>query len=374
MTRARNLLSEQGTTLVYLAVILVALLGFIALAVDGGLLYGERQKMQSAADAAAMAGAERLCRGMGASVAATAQSYATLNGADEASVQVDGWRVRVTARKTVETYFAKVLGIAQVTVGARAEAACSEAASACRVWPLGLNRRDWEGQAEHSCGDLLYIWTGGPPMDRPDCDVYDCDLDGDGDDDIFIPEGPQNRPWLDFTRQVTPDFPDSCSQPGIGAAELRCEILRGSGARIETPACVDRGFGSRASVGNAINARRGDRVAIALYDGYCPRRPGPGSRPYRVTAFGCVTVEGWVRDLRLTCQATPRDDEHGGDRDHDHEDDDHDHEPARCRGPLHIQAIAVRIPCNPMACFTPCGSLSGNPPRTGGVNAVGLIK
>ncbi len=363
MMPKRHDFSEQGTTLVYLAVILVVLVGFVALAVDGGFLYGQRQKMQNAADAAAMAGAERLCRGMGTAVTSTATRYATLNGADDVSVRVDGWRVRVTARRTVETYFAKMLGISQVTIGAHAEATCSEAASACRVWPLGLNRRDWEGQAEHSCGDLLYIWTGGPPIDAPDCDVYDCDLDGDGDDDIFIAEGPQNRPWLDFTRQVSPEFPDSCSQPGIGAAELRCEILHGSGARIETPACVDRGFGSPASVGNAINARRGDRVAIALYDGFCPRRPGPGGRPYRVTAFGCVTVEGWVRDLRLTCRTTPREGGCGCGR-----------RPPRCRGPLHIQAIAVRIPCNPMACFTSCGTLSGNPPRAGGVNAVGLTR
>ena len=48
--------SESGQVLVFLVVVLVALLGFSALAIDGGMIYAGRRLVQTAADAAAMAG------------------------------------------------------------------------------------------------------------------------------------------------------------------------------------------------------------------------------------------------------------------------------------------------------------------------------
>jgi len=49
--------SERGQSIVILALALVGLLGFTALAVDGGMAYNERRLAQSAADAASLAGA-----------------------------------------------------------------------------------------------------------------------------------------------------------------------------------------------------------------------------------------------------------------------------------------------------------------------------
>lgn len=49
--------SEKGQAIVLLALAVVALLGFTALAVDGSMVYSDRRFAQSAADAAAMAGA-----------------------------------------------------------------------------------------------------------------------------------------------------------------------------------------------------------------------------------------------------------------------------------------------------------------------------
>jgi len=48
--------SENGQVLVFLVVVLVALLGFSALAIDGGMIYADRRMAQNAADASAMAG------------------------------------------------------------------------------------------------------------------------------------------------------------------------------------------------------------------------------------------------------------------------------------------------------------------------------
>jgi Flp pilus assembly protein TadG len=54
--RARTRLSgERGATAVVVALLLVPLLGFAAIAVDIGAVYAERARLQTAADAAALA-------------------------------------------------------------------------------------------------------------------------------------------------------------------------------------------------------------------------------------------------------------------------------------------------------------------------------
>lgn len=56
--------SEKGQILVLLVLVLIGLLGFTTLAVDGGMIYADRRYMQSAADAASMAGAGRVGDGV----------------------------------------------------------------------------------------------------------------------------------------------------------------------------------------------------------------------------------------------------------------------------------------------------------------------
>jgi len=55
--RLRQHRSERGQSIVLLAFAFIGMLGFAALAVDGGLLYTERRRAQNGADAAALAGA-----------------------------------------------------------------------------------------------------------------------------------------------------------------------------------------------------------------------------------------------------------------------------------------------------------------------------
>lgn len=56
--------SEKGQILVLLALVLLGLLGFTALAIDGGMIYADRRYMQSAADAASLAGAGEVGAGV----------------------------------------------------------------------------------------------------------------------------------------------------------------------------------------------------------------------------------------------------------------------------------------------------------------------
>jgi len=56
--------SERGQILVLLVLAMIGMLGFTALAVDGGMVYADRRYMQSAADAASLAGAGRVGDGI----------------------------------------------------------------------------------------------------------------------------------------------------------------------------------------------------------------------------------------------------------------------------------------------------------------------
>ncbi|MGB9641068.1 MAG: pilus assembly protein TadG-related protein, partial [Anaerolineales bacterium] len=57
MREKRMLKQEKGQAIVLIALAMVVLLGFTALAIDGGMLYSDRRHAQNAADAAALAGA-----------------------------------------------------------------------------------------------------------------------------------------------------------------------------------------------------------------------------------------------------------------------------------------------------------------------------
>jgi uncharacterized membrane protein len=56
---------QNGQALAQVAILMVVLLAFAALAIDGGRIYLERRRMQNAADAGALAGAREICFGDG---------------------------------------------------------------------------------------------------------------------------------------------------------------------------------------------------------------------------------------------------------------------------------------------------------------------
>lgn len=75
---------EKGQVIVILALVLVGLVGFTALAVDGGRIFFERRAAQSAADTASLAGALAKCQG--GDVQAAALDSAAHNGFDNDGV------------------------------------------------------------------------------------------------------------------------------------------------------------------------------------------------------------------------------------------------------------------------------------------------
>src|SRR5437667_1799125 len=137
---------QKGFVLVVLALLLVALIGFLALAVDIGVLYSARTSAQEVADAAALAGAFTFINDTQSSQPQTPSSnrlQVALNNsapgqpvsAADVNVNVDvaNRRVTVDVQSTQNTYFARALGVQTANVGVEAVAESAQYAtgSAC---------------------------------------------------------------------------------------------------------------------------------------------------------------------------------------------------------------------------------------------------
>ncbi|HYX85198.1 MAG TPA: pilus assembly protein TadG-related protein [Gaiellales bacterium] len=119
---ARRAGRESGQTLVLTVLFMVGLLGVCALTIDVGNLYEQRRQTQSAADAAALAGAAAIPSG---SYTAEAQREAGLNDrpGDQVAVSYNGTdSVTVKVTRQAPSFFLGVFGIKTVTVSASATA------------------------------------------------------------------------------------------------------------------------------------------------------------------------------------------------------------------------------------------------------------
>lgn len=131
---------EDGGITVIVALLMVVLLGFTALAVDVGILYSERAQLQNGADASAIAIAQKCARSLSdpgcSAPSPVATSFANQNALDGMSnvrsITMDAAARKVTVQTTaaetgavgnsVSLYFARALGITSAEVGARSSA------------------------------------------------------------------------------------------------------------------------------------------------------------------------------------------------------------------------------------------------------------
>ncbi len=121
---------ERGVVLVLTAMLLVALLGMAALAIDTGSFAVARARAQAAADAAALAAADDLADGNASSAAGDATTYADTNDPG-ASVTISTpyggspTEAQITVNKTVPSAVGEVFGSSSTPVSATAVASGS---------------------------------------------------------------------------------------------------------------------------------------------------------------------------------------------------------------------------------------------------------
>ena len=132
---------DSGATALFVAVITVVLLGVAALVVDVGLLYAERRSMQTAADAAALAGVQELPASV-SNAKAEADAYVSSNpGGTQASDRTYTVSSTYIANDTLSVHIwqpayalqlARFIGVNSAPVGASATAVIASCAGSPR--------------------------------------------------------------------------------------------------------------------------------------------------------------------------------------------------------------------------------------------------
>jgi hypothetical protein len=292
--KKNSLTTEKGQSLVILAILLVVLLAFVALALDGGNTYVRRRQAQTAADAGALAGARQLCETASASEAIlAAQDYAiTRNGSDTADVTVflDDGQVQVDTKITFDTFLAHLIGRPQMEVQATATAECQSpgagqgiipTAWACNP-PINPPPPDEDGDCEQDTitPEELEEYLTNPPLPHcsPICpelyiimntdstgDEYcapdgtiDCDFDGDGENDL-IAQG--DRSWLNLDGGNPSDV------------EMRSWVEDGYAGELFIHTWFAGSPGAQTPVFNSVSTRIGDFLIIPVFDDLCGSEP-----------------------------------------------------------------------------------------------------
>lgn len=224
---------ERGVVIIWTALFLMVMLGFVALGIDVAKLTATRTQLQNAADAAALAGASALDLTTGTIMADTATIRAqAIAGMNEAFR--DGPRaitlsagdisfptsnsVRVTVRRSAGaggamlTHVAQVLGIKEIAVQATATAKAESAGAICeKLVPMGAIEPPNAG-FEVGCQNTYNLKIG---------------ANGGGT--------PGNFQLLDFP--LCDEGP--CQGMQGGASEVRCEVASGYGCCVEIGQWID---------------------------------------------------------------------------------------------------------------------------------------
>ena len=135
---------------VVVALLMVPLLGFAAIAIDVAAMYAERQQLQSGADAGALAIAQDCGRGACTATARTAQAFAASNLSNASSTAtvtaLSSTQVTVRNSGIKQHLFAPVLGIDTTAIAASATADWGSPTGGTAVLPLALSWCEWQAQ------------------------------------------------------------------------------------------------------------------------------------------------------------------------------------------------------------------------------------
>jgi Putative Flp pilus-assembly TadE/G-like len=146
---------ESGQAFVFVAFVLMALVGMAALVIDGGSWYRAQRHLQTAADAAALAGAQELPTNQ-TSATTVALDYARRNYAgipDPTVTFPDPGTIDVAATTRAPGIFARIYGAAfdEVDISARAQARVSAPLELKNVAPIAVYKDEACVVSDPSC-------------------------------------------------------------------------------------------------------------------------------------------------------------------------------------------------------------------------------
>jgi len=282
---------EKGQTLVIVALTITVLMLMAGLALDVGMAYNDRRDMQNAADAAALAGAQRLCDNFSESDArAAATSVGLLNGATTltptTTLSESARRVHAVASTDAETFFFRLVGINSVPVSAEATAECSCSSALAGAWPILFDEPTWTGTL--GCEEPDGSWRD--PAKSPVALIW-----ADGNSDTYLgqdlclmcncvpitaetgitstmafggnPMTSGNRGWAQLdTPPAFDDIEPWAGQNCVGADTLKTWMEYGYPGLVEAGSCVPTESGTVDSALSAALASGFEDVSILLYD------------------------------------------------------------------------------------------------------------
>ncbi len=114
---------EKAQVMPLVVLMMFVIIGMSALILDGAAIMSNRRTAQAAADAGALAGAQRACMGK-SDAKAVALNYAIANGATSATAVVTEKKVSVTTQKEHVSFFAKIFGEQFLKASAESTAGC----------------------------------------------------------------------------------------------------------------------------------------------------------------------------------------------------------------------------------------------------------
>jgi Flp pilus assembly protein TadG len=263
MSLRRN---ERGQSLVITVVVLVSLLGMAALVLDVGSWYRAKRNLQGTVDAAALAGAQALPDTPG-SATGLANQYATTNAPDLATKDVSissnitpNDRIQVHVTRPAPGFFARVLGIDSVQVGATASAQSEGMAQARYVAPITVKNTH-------------------PMLGGPGCPCYG------PDNETTLPLGKTGAPGAFDMLNLTGD-----PQGTVGASTLADWIANGYGDYLGLGDYFsDSGAKwNNSTIQSALTSRFGTELLFPVYD----TLSGSGSNAtYHIIAWAAFHLE-----------------------------------------------------------------------------------
>jgi hypothetical protein len=168
----------------------------VALVIDVGLMFNNKIQVANAADAAALAGVKELPVNE-VSAEAMASDYASLNNVDDITVSIspDKREITVTTKRTIDLFFARILGFDNSTALAQAKAKLEPLTGVKGVVPLGVEEQTFifgetyvlkYAGGDEPEGDYHSGWLGILALQGPGAKLYLEDLKYGFDEEIKI--------------------------------------------------------------------------------------------------------------------------------------------------------------------------------------------
>ena len=310
--------SENGQSLILVALLLVVFIGILALVLDGGYTYFMRRNAQNAADAGALAGARVYCEYLNSNIEQgkvlgrdKALEYVHANDAlvypndSTIDIAISGNKVTVETKIEFDNFFGRIFGRNTSQAVAHAAAGCYSPTAAEGVLPIVwfcqppvdpdlATSKDCELQwitdpvlqqylknppmpkCDPICPELYIIWDSLkiPPDIEDPCELYlKCDLDNDEELDY---KGDGGRAWADLDGKAS-QYPDpseaiNCVPTGAeGDPEQKYWVDIGYECEIEPHTWIPEEYGVGMDIAKEVEARRikNPYVILPVFDEYC---------------------------------------------------------------------------------------------------------